>query len=195
MSPQFVTVFWIAVALGIIILIIKAVISFERDGQEAKLRTLGLDFKVDYKFFGWGVGIALDHSAHKIGVMLKDGAVRIYDYKDIVSVERVRRDGQVQDRVARGNQLGRAVVGGAIFGVAGAAVGAVSARRVHTAYVSEVGLRIIFDDVSAPVFDLKIAGKHAKGGFSDKMVSDRVEECYAQLLLAMRRADAGDALI
>lgn len=190
MSSTSVAIFYLVLVLGIIVAIIKLIISYRRDQQETKLQALGPDFHVGYKFFGGGAGIALDHGGQKIGLMPERGDVRVYDFKDIVAVEKVRRDGQVDDRVSRGNQIGRAVVGGALFGVAGAAVGAVSARRKQTAYVSEAGLRIIVDDVAAPVFDLKVAGQHAKGGFIDKAIDGQVEDCYAQVLLAMRRADS-----
>jgi hypothetical protein len=110
------------------------------------------DFAVsDYLFDS---GIALDTSRSALYLFNPaDMKGRIVKHSDIVSGE-VIEDGITVTKT-ESSGIGRAVVGGVLFGGAGAIVGAVTAGResVSSKKVTRISLRLMLQDPTRPVFE------------------------------------------
>ncbi|MEN2467987.1 SHOCT domain-containing protein [Ornithinibacillus sp. JPR2-1] len=102
---------------------------------------------------------------------------RIYRYKDISSFELLENG----ESVTKGG-LGRALVGGALFGGAGAVVGGVTAKRKNKEIVDSLRIKISLKDinVSSDYIDF-LDKKVKKGSFVYKDSYNKVQECLSTL--------------
>ncbi|QTD41944.1 SHOCT domain-containing protein [Sporosarcina sp. Te-1] len=120
--------------------------------------------------------VAFDEEQQKWAVMTSSGSMnRIYKYSDIVNFELIE-DGE---SVATGG-LGRALVGGALFGGVGAIVGGVTGKRKSKAFCSNLKLKVTIKDMKNPVVYLDfINTKMKKDGNAYKTIARTAQECLS----------------
>lgn len=103
---------------------------------------------------------------------------KIHKYSDIVSFELLEDDAVI----AKGG-LGRAVVGGALFGGVGAIVGGVTGGKAQTV-CSSLRIKITLNDMAAPTeYITFIGGRLRKDSFSYKTLCTQAQECLSLLRL------------
>lgn len=79
----------------------------------------------------------------------------IYNFSDISSYELIEDD----EVILKSGGLGRALVGGALFGGAGAIVGGVTAKRKSKKQINKLYIKITLNDFTNPVIMIKIIDK------------------------------------
>lgn len=103
----------------------------------------------------------------------------VYNYSDIVDFE-LLEDGE---SVSSGG-LGRAVVGGALFGGAGAIVGSVTGKKKSESICSSLKLKITLNNINAPVVYVNfIETDYKKSGILYKNIYKQAQECLSVLQL------------
>lgn len=138
-------------------------------------------------------GIAVDEPRKKICLISNNGAAvseRIISYKDIFSVE-LFEDGTSITRTVRTSQIGGAIVGGFVFGEAGAIIGGLSGKTETSAKIKRVDLRLIVNDTQAPLHDvafMNIDGK--KGGIIYSQAIQQARHWHGIVEVLIQRADA-----
>lgn len=100
-------------------------------------------------------GIAVDNESKQIALILKDEP-KLYRFEDVIACEAII-DGQTITKSARMNQLGKAALGGLLFGGAGAIVGALGGRKEEYKKVKQVSLKLLLDDLENPTFIINFA--------------------------------------
>jgi len=78
---------------------------------------------------------------------------KLIRFEDIVSSE-VIMDGELVTRTNRGSQLAGAALGGAIFGRAGAAVGALSAKTTTEEEIKNIDIMLTLNDMDNPIWKI-----------------------------------------
>lgn len=125
--------------------------------------------------------MAFDDSQKKWAILspLIGNIERIYSYSDIAGFELVE-DGE---SVAKGG-LGRALVGGALFGGVGAIVGGVTGKRKTTDVCNSLRLKITIDSINNPVAYINfIESKTKKDSSGYRVISGAAQECLSILQL------------
>lgn len=128
-----------------------------------------------------GSFMELDDTQKKL-LVRKSGISRrknasIYNYSDVVDFE-LLEDGE---SVAKGG-LGRALVGGALFGGTGAIVGGVTGKRKNKGVCNSLRLKLTLNDINNPVFYVNfIESATKKDGMVYKSVYDNAQECLSVL--------------
>lgn len=142
--------------------------------------------------------ILIDDQRQKVCLLnqMPDPSPRIFPYQDLLGVEIVE-DGLsvVATKTSRTSQLGSALVGGVLFGGAGAIVGGLSGKTVSTAHdrVNAVQLRLLVDDISHPHFVVDFLGKQVSklsAEYSSALAQAR--QWHGVLEVLIRRMDAED---
>lgn len=114
----------------------------------------------------------------------------VYNYSDIVNFE-LLEDG---NSVASGG-LGRALVGGILFGGAGAIVGGVTGRKKTKGVCSSLRLKVTIDNMANPVVYINfIETKMKKDGFSYKTIAESAQECLSSFQLICDRQKKGKSI-
>jgi hypothetical protein len=122
--------------------------------------------------------LAIDEERNKWAIYDKHGLIeQLYDYEDIADFE-LLEDG---NSVASGG-LGRALVGGALFGGAGAVVGAVT--RKNKEFCNSLKAKITINNMKAPVVYITFI-EHKTKTKSDayKSAYEQAQECMSILQL------------
>jgi hypothetical protein len=159
----------------------------QRQGNAEQLAALTISQEV-------GGYLKIDENAKKWyipdGFAGKTKNPHIYNFSDIVDYE-LLEDGS---SVAKGG-LGRAVVGGALFGGVGAVVGGVTGHRKSSNVCEMLELKITLRDMSNPTAYIKfIETATKKSGSIYKMVFDSAQKCVAMVHLMCDKAQpAGQA--
>lgn len=103
----------------------------------------------------------------------------VYNYKDILDFE-LLEDGET---VSQGG-LGRALVGGALFGGTGAIVGGVTGKRKNKDVITSLRIKITLRDINNPVEYIDfITFKTKKNSFLYKDLYNQAQECLSTLQL------------
>lgn len=101
--------------------------------------------------------------------------INTFNYSDIVDFE-LLEDGE---SIATGG-LGRALVGGALFGGVGAIVGGVTGKRKSKDVCSSLRLKVTINDMINPVVYINfIEAKTKKDGFTYKTIEGAAQECLS----------------
>ncbi|HHD2752250.1 TPA: SHOCT domain-containing protein [Clostridium perfringens] len=79
----------------------------------------------------------------------------IYNFSDISSYELIEDD----EVILKSGGLGRALVGGALFGGAGAIIGGITAKRKSKKQINKLYIKITLNDFNNPVIIIKIIDK------------------------------------
>lgn len=99
----------------------------------------------------------------------------IYNYDDLVDFE-LLEDG---NSVASGG-LGRALVGGALFGGAGAIVGGITGKRKNNEYCDSLKIKLTINNIDTPVTYLYfITSNTKKSDFSYSHLMGEAQECVS----------------
>lgn len=125
--------------------------------------------------------VAFDESGRKWATLsaFRGKTQQIYSYDDIVDFE-LLEDGE---SVASGG-LGRALVGGVLFGGVGAIVGGVTGRKKSKDVCSSLRLKVTMDDISRPVVYINfIESKMKKSGYAYKTIADSAQEALSTFQL------------
>lgn len=145
------------------------------------------DFSVTRLLHNDHDSIAFDSMRKKVAIFNKDYmAGRVYEAADIMSVE-VYEDGRSISQASRTRQIGAAMVGNFIAGSAGAVIGGLGARARSRDEIHALSLRLTFDDIDFPLFDLQLNRSVVLKGsvlYSDLSVAARG---WASLLEAIMR--------
>lgn len=103
----------------------------------------------------------------------------VYNYSDIVDFE-LLEDGE---SVAQGG-LGRALVGGVLFGGTGAVVGGVTGKRKQKGICTNLKIKITINNINNPVVYINfIESKVKKSSFIYKEMYKQAQECLSTLQL------------
>ena len=112
-------------------------------------------------------------------VLGKRNKSTVYNYTDIVDFE-LLEDG---DSVVKGG-LGRALVGGALFGGTGAIVGGVTGKRKNKGICNSLKIKVTINDINNPVVYITFLNTATKkDGFVYKNIYKEAHECLSTLQL------------
>lgn len=102
---------------------------------------------------------------------------RVFDYKDIISVE-IIEDSVTVSKTNRTSQLVGAGIGGAIAGGAGAIVGGLSGKTTGSTEITNITLRVITTDEQNTVFDLPFLEKKSPIKKSSNEYSKAIQDVH-----------------
>lgn len=119
--------------------------------------------------------VYIDDTQKKIAIREKE-KVSIYDYEDILGYE-VQEDGE---SIAQG-RMGSALVGGLVFGMAGAVIGSAGSRK-QTNKCSDLSLVIFLNNLSVPKETIKfILAPTDKTSAAYKDAKERINEALGAM--------------
>jgi hypothetical protein len=122
------------------------------------------------------------------------GPIRQLKFSDILSAQ-LFEDGETVSVTRGGASIGGALVGRALFGVAGEIIGGTSGQRRTTSmnYVGIIDLRITLKDIRNPLWDMRFLFRRVNRSSSEYVaVSTRARACVASLHAVMAiGAEAG----
>jgi hypothetical protein len=187
----------------ILILVVGAVIWLVKKGMEQAALNKAAQDAFRGQHAGWDIYIApfeqaviaINHDERAI-VLGTTTRHRRYAWTSIASVD-VIRDGTSITSTNRGSQLMGAAVGEVLLGPLGLLIGGVSGSKRTVQRVSQIGLKIIVDDRSTPIYTiqfLKVPGAGADP--QNKLVRDpahRAEHVHALLVNAIRNSSLAAA--
>ncbi|MCR6700877.1 MAG: hypothetical protein NVV68_06895 [Dokdonella sp.] len=140
-------------------------------------------------------GLALSPDASTIHLL--SGAseaieARSVPYTSLVAVE-VFEDGDTITSSARGRTVGGALIGGMLFGGAGAVVGGLSGKKRSTETVSTIELRVTINDIRSPTFDVRFLSSEVKrSGAAYSSASKAARDWQGRLAVLLKRAETAD---
>lgn len=115
----------------------------------------------------------------------------VYKYSDILDFE-LLEDGE---SVSQGG-LGRALVGGALFGGAGAIVGGVTGKKKSKGFCTSLRIKITLKDIDNPVEYIDfITTKTKKDGFLYKDFYNQAQECLSVFQLICDQQEGSDSSV
>ncbi len=116
----------------------------------------------------------------------KRGKSIVYNYNDILDFE-LLEDGET---VSQGG-LGRALVGGALFGGTGAIVGGVTGKKKSKDVITSLRIKITLRDINNPVEYIDfVTFKTKKSSFLYKDLYNQAQECLSTLQLICDQIEA-----
>lgn len=121
--------------------------------------------------------VSFDEGQQKWALLnLRSGKVVVtFNYSDVIGFE-LLEDGE---SVATGG-LGRALIGGALFGGVGAIVGGVTGKRKSKEFCNNLKLKVTMNDINNPVIYINfIETKTKKDGFTYKTIEGAAQECLS----------------
>lgn len=190
-------VVFIIIVLVIIFVIYEMVKQSNRKNEmEQKLQTLP-DFKATQKLMSvnGNSGIAIDDEAKKVCLIKHqsgDISHRVFSYRDILASE-VVEDGHTTTKTSRGSQIGGALLGGIVFGGAGAVIGGLSGRRSTTEKVLTVELRVVVNDIKDPVHAIHLLAIDCeKSTALYRMARQNADYWHSLITVLIKQADRED---
>lgn len=138
-------------------------------------------------------GLLIDEARHKIAVLKGAQNIKIYGYKDILEVELIE-DGTSIVKTSSASAAGRAIVGGVLFGGAGAIVGGLTSEKKRDDLVKEVTLKILLNDTNNPIFTFTFF-KNYEVNRDDpeyKLAIEKARKWHAYIKIAIERAEEND---
>lgn len=107
----------------------------------------------------------------------------IVDFREVVAFELLEDD----ETVTSGG-LGRAAVGGALFGGAGAVVGAVTGKKKEKGTCNNLKIKVTLDNISRPIEYIKLIDQKTKKNKKEyKDAIDQAQECLSVLQIITER--------
>lgn len=144
------------------------------------------------------VNLAYDETRNKICLVKKTYDFRIYDFRDILSAEIIENGETVTKTETKSkSRLGRAVVGGVLFGGAGAIVGGLTGKSesasTSTDYVTQIDLKVIVKDTQNPVHIISfLSGTTVKQSGLYKSTIEKAMKWQAIMNVLISQADEKD---
>ncbi|WP_342512300.1 SHOCT domain-containing protein [Sporosarcina sp. FSL K6-1522] len=132
-----------------------------------------------------GTAIQFDDENKRLLIPSSFGNDNIYKYDDIVSYELLE-----DDEVVTSGGLGRAAIGGMLFGGAGAVVGAVTGRK-NKGVCNSLGIKLTLNNMSQPVVYIPfILTKTKTDSDAYKAAASQAQECLSVLQLICNQQEA-----
>ena len=190
---------WLTVAVLIGYAIFYVVNTTRKQGELRRRLGALPDFEPTYELIGnqGETGIAVDTDRRKLCLISRPGGggrlrTDIVSYRDLLSAE-IDVDGNAVTRTSRGSQVGGALVGGLLFGTAGAVVGGLSGKRVTEDRVDRIDLKLLVNRADNPVHEVNVLHLETKRGSSEYKESMRVaEKWHGMLKVLIHQADEED---
>jgi len=187
---------YVIIALVVVAVIINYIQKNMKKNLDDRVES-GIDclrgFSADRKIMYGNMGIAIDEGRKKI-CFIDDTTDRfdVYSYKDILSSEIIEDDTSVSS-TSRSSQVGRAILGGALFGGIGAALGAMTGNKVVSDKVRSIDLKIIINDTRKPLFKINYLNVEIpKNSRGYRLIRQNADELHALISVLIRQADQDD---
>lgn len=115
---------------------------------------------------------------------------KIFPYESIMSAE-IFEHGTSISKSVRSSLIGRAIIGGALAGGAGAVIGGLSGKRKTTEELSDIYLHITINDISLPSFNIYfLESKCAKGDIAYNRSMNQARNALGIIDIIITRAEA-----
>lgn len=139
------------------------------------------DFDPEIELFGKidkGFMISHDIKRKKICFINKEFRCFIYNYSDIINCE-LQLDGKTIQKHSSSSTIGRAIIGGAIAGGAGAIIGGTTGKVKNEKKVNSIDLKIIMNDINNPVYKINcLSGSFNSDELIVKQIMERAEKWH-----------------
>jgi len=143
-------------------------------------------------------GIAYDEIQRKICFFKNTYNFRVFDCQDILSAE-IIENGETITRTETKTEgrLGRAIVGGVLFGGAGAVVGGLTGKSnsnsISVNYITQIDLKIIVKDTNNPVHIIRfLQTATGKQSYLYKNAIEKAMKCHAIINVLISQANEKD---
>jgi hypothetical protein len=123
-------------------------------------------------------GIVLDEEKSKIALLYNEeesyNVVR-FNFDKIIEIE-VNQDGDTITKISKGNVIGGALVGSVLAGGVGALLGGLTTSKTSTEKVKNLNIRIIFNELSTPVFTVNFLNFQASLSKDDERYKKAIKD-------------------
>ena len=143
------------------------------------------------------VGLALDENGKKVCLVDNHSSTescRVLLCKDLLSSE-IFQDGETITSSVRSSDIGSALVGGFLFGGAGAVVGGLSGKTKssNTEIVHKISLRLIVNDTKNPLFEIDFLNTQTnKKDLRYQDAMQKARHWHGLIEVLIKRADVED---
>ncbi len=149
-------------------------------------------FFSEYKYPGEQTGIVVDENSEKICFLSSIQPCQLFNFKDVIESE-IIEDGYSVTKSSRTSQAGGAVVGGLLFGGAGAIIGGLSGSKKTTKNVTRIDLKIVVNDLSNPIYTINFLNRSAgrpvlSGEYEYKQAMEQAMKCHSMISIIIKRA-------
>ncbi len=156
----------------------------DKDNDELKKLT---NFKTSNKFQDeFGLLIAIDEINMKIAIKTEKMELTVYNFSDILQCE-IIEDDNTTFKKSTSRTVGRALLGGALFGGAGAIVGGLSAKQSKHKECKKIQLKLTIKDTKNPNIFLTFFDKTDQLFGGEKGVKES-DEFWGKMLKNSREA-------
>jgi hypothetical protein len=142
----------------LLIIVIIAIVAASQNAQRLKTSLTQskkiLDEQIEFtptESLLSGISFAYDAGRRKVCFLTTTKTAIIYNYSDILQSELVI-DNEIITRHSNSSAIGRAAIGGLLFGGVGAIVGGATSSSRQTAKVNSIELKITMNDMKFPVW-------------------------------------------
>lgn len=143
-----------------------------------------LNFKATRKI---GLIMQFDDTNKKILIPGEFGVFHLLNYKDIISFELLE-----DNEIVSSGGVGRALVGGVLFGGAGAVVGAVTNKKTKQ-YCTNLKIKLSINNVEKPALYISFINKKTKVGSSTYVAAyNEAQECISTLQIICDNNSKGE---
>lgn len=162
----------------------------EKDSLTNKLRDFG-STKIISGAYG-DAGVSINEISEQIMLFDKRGGSyeQIFlSYDDILSVE-LFEDKRSITKSVRSSMIGRALVGGALFGGPGAIIGGLTGKQKSTDKVNDIYVKIIVNDINNSSHSISFLESECnKGGIIYNAAINKARQCYDIMNIIIKRAE------
>lgn len=168
----------------------------KRDQMQTKIDALP-DFEATHQMLGedGNTGLAVDTVRRKICLVENvDGNVHLdlLSYRDLLSVE-IDVDGNTVTKTSRSSQVGGALIGGLLFGTAGAVVGGLSGKQISEERVDRIDLKLMVNRTKNPIHEVNMLNLETTPKSSEYRTTMNTAEKWQGLIeIMIREADRED---
>ena len=143
----------------------------------------------------YDTGMAVDEARKEIVLIKNDNGNIVFTtitYKDLLSSE-IFVDGDTVTKVARGSQVGGALIGGLVLGGVGAIIGGLSGKTKSSNTVKRVDLRITVNNTKHPLHDINLMDvKGNKDEDMYKLAIGLARHWHGLITVLIKAADEAD---
>ncbi|MGL4675934.1 MAG: SHOCT domain-containing protein [Wohlfahrtiimonas sp.] len=190
----------ILIIILIVVLICQSMIASEKqqkavDHITKKIKSINhFEATQSYMQLGNGSSIIIDENNKKLCLIKNDqsNTMTVVSYSDILSSE-IIEDGESITKTSRASQVGGALLGGIILGVAGAVIGGLSGKKTTSGKAKSIALRVVVNNTDNPdhyISFLDIETK--KDNTLYKTAIDTARKWQSIINILIRQADKED---
>jgi len=175
-------------ALGGAVAIVRAIKRHSMSSAIARLQ----GFQASQEFLGADskTGMALDEARRQVCLVAfgSPSEARVLSYDEIIQAE-VLEDGEAVTSTSGASQVGRGVVGGALFGPVGLLAGVLSAAKTSSTKVNRLDLKLVLADTARPVHIINfLVGPKQKSDSVYKAAEKEVRAWHGRMLALIRQS-------